>query len=178
VTQETYSGYGARKGYRNWRISSGHRHAKDFGFVEKIFWCYNQIVRAVEEIRAEQSYYKASAPTGGAGTNHAFISDPTSQLAIQHAEKIRRVIINPGSSWESSIDYPEDWIVVVHETLKHFQSDELEHIVLLHRYIKDEPMATTCIDLEITKERYYDARDAGINFARECAIQLGLIKVF
>lgn len=50
--------------------------------------------------------------------------------------------------------------------------------VLRRRFFENEPMRRTQTELAISEDKYYRLRDIGIGYARECAIQLGLIKVF
>lgn len=56
--------------------------------------------------------------------------------------------------------------------------DELVSEVLRRRFFENEPMRRTQTELAISEDKYYRLRDIGIGYARECAIQLGLIKVF
>lgn len=186
MTYETHN-KNKNKGYRgprrNWRIS---RHtpynalaAKNFRTVEKMFYYYRKIKLAVEEIRGEQGFYKGGAPTGGAPTNHAFVSDPTASMALKRYAPIKRIVLNAETLHEDVVENPESWLQVVEQTLMAFDGDsELVGKLIRRRYIKNEPMPTTCIDLEINKNKYYALRDIGISYARECAIQLGLIKAF
>ena len=146
--------------------------------VEKMFYYYTRIKKAVNEIRAEQGYYQGGGKTGGGGSSHAFISDPTATIAIKHIQPIRKVIINADKPTEEVITTPEKWITVVEQTFSCFEEEELVADVLKRRFFDNEPMAKTCIDLEISCDKYYRLRDTGIEYARECAIQIGLIKVF
>ena len=170
-----------RRRRKNWRYVRDDRFCgsgKELRLLEKMFWHYNEIKREVEEIRAEMGYYQSHNSDGAASSNRAFISDPTASTALKRAGDIRKVIINSGKLDEDVIVEPEKWIVVVDQTIKYSKKEPLMHEVLSRRFIKNEPMPTTCIDLEISKDKYYRVRDAGLYYAKECAIQLGLIKVF
>lgn len=74
---------------------------------------------------------------------------------------------------------PKKWLRVIEETFKYFQQDDgLVGDILVRRYIRNEGFPKSCCDLDIGDNKYYRARDAGLQYARECAIQLGLIKAF
>lgn len=160
---------------RNWRRTRKLQHG--FGLVEKMFYYYDRIRREVEIARAEQGYYQSGGKTGGGSSNHAFISDPTATIAMRRSQAIAKVIINAERLDEEVIAQPEKWIVVVEQTLKCFQCSPTGE-VLCRRYLRNESIVRTCMELEISDDKYYKLRDDGISYARECAIQLGLIKVF
>lgn len=166
---------------KNWRYSRGGFAFNDngtFRLLENVFWHYKQIRKEVDEIRAEMGFYQSHKSDGGASSNRAFISDPTASTAMKRAEKIPKIVIDSGKLTEETIINPEDWLVVVEQTMNYMDSEELVGEVMRRRFFKNEPMPTTCIDLEIDKNKYYILRDAGLRFAKECAIQIGLIKVF
>lgn len=175
--------YETDKHRRNWRVSKeasapDKYHTPGFARVEKMFYYYPRIVRAVNEIRSGQGYYQSGHKDNGGSSNRAFISDPTYQIAIKHLERIPKVVIHSDAFNEDTVFRPEDWIAVVDETLAKFPESNLTGCIIRKRYLANEPMPTTCIRYELTYSRYYRLRDIGINYARECAIQIGLIKVF
>lgn len=162
---------------RKWRRNK--KTQQGFGLVEKMFWYYDRIKREVEIARAEQGYYQSGGKTGGGSSNHAFISDPTANIAMKHYQPIAKVIIDAEKLNEQIIAQPEKWLVVVEQTFMFFDDDPAPvSEVLRRRYLENESIIRSCIDLEITDDKYYKLRDIGIGYARECAIQLGLIKVF
>ena len=164
---------------RKWRAT--RKPQRGFGLVEKMFYYYDRIKREVETCREEQGYYQSGGKTGGGSSTHAFISDPTATIAMKHYQPLAKVIINAERLDEEVIAQPEKWLTVVEQTLFFFSSDEEEELVgevLRRRFFENEPMRKTQLDLEIGVEKYYRLRDVGIGYARECAIQLGLIKVF
>lgn len=164
------------KSRRNWR--AGRNPQRGFALVEKMFYYYSRIKKAVAITREEQGYYQSGGRTGGGSSNHAFISDPTATIAMKHYQPLGKVIINADRLDEEVITQPEKWMTIVEQTLMFFDDEEEVSQVLRRRFFENEPMATTCIDLEISYDKYYKLRDIGIGYARECAIQLGLIKVF
>lgn len=163
---------------RKWRAT--RKPQRGFGLVEKMFYYYDRIKREVEICREEQGYYQSGGKTGGGSCTHAFISDPTATIAMKHYQPLAKVIINAERLDEEVIAQPEKWLTVVEQTLFFFSDneDELVSEVLRRRFFENEPMRKTQLDLEIGVEKYYRLRDIGIGYARECAIQLGLIKVF
>lgn len=172
-----------RKRRRNWRYARDDRSfedGKEFRLLEKMFWYYKEIKKEVEEIRAEMGYYQSHKSDGGGGSsNKSFISDPTSSTALKRIGEIRKVVLNNGKLDEETIREPEKWMIVVEQTMKFTSEKEKSvHEILHRRFFKNEPMPTTCIDLEIDKNKYYRLRDCGLRYMKECAIQVGLIKVF
>ena len=97
---------------------------------------------------------------------------------MKHYEPLKKIIINAERLDEEIINSPEKWLTVVEQTLIHFEDEELVNALLRRRFLDNEPMARTCIDLEIGYNKYYRLRDIGIDYALKCAIQLGLVKVF
>lgn len=179
MTSETYNKFKRRR--KNWRYARDNRFydsGKEFRLLEKMFWHYNDIKREVDEIRAEMGYYQSHKSDGGASSNRAFISDPTASTAMRRIGNIHKVVINSGKIDEDTIIEPEKWIVTIEQTMAYVRKEQLVYEILNRRFMKNEPMPTTCIDLEISKDKYYRLRDAGLYYAKECAIQLGLIKVF
>lgn len=182
MTSEMRNSIKFRRRRKNWRYTRDDRFydsGKELRLLEKMFWHYNDIKREVDEIRAEMGYYQSHNSDGASSSNRAFISDPTASTALKRVGDIHKVIINSGKLEEDTIVEPEKWIVAIEQTMLCAKKRE-PHIyeVLNRRFIKNEPMPTTCIDLEISKDKYYRLRDAGLYYAKECAIQLGLIKVF
>lgn len=164
---------------RKWRAT--RKPQRGFGLVEKMFYYYDRIKREVEICREEQGYYQSGGKTGGGSSTHAFISDPTATIAMKHYQPLAKVIINAERLDEEVIAQPEKWLTVVEQTLFFFSSDEEEELVgevLRRRFFENEPMRRTQTELAISEDKYYRLRDIGIGYARECAIQLGLIKVF
>lgn len=161
---------------RRWRRSRKPQYG--FGLVEKMFWYYERIKKEVDTVRSEQGYYQSGGKTGGGSSNHAFISDPTATIAMKHYQPVAKVVINAERLDEEVVAQPEKWLIVVEQTFNHFKNEKLISELLKRRFFRNEPMARTCTEIGIGYDKYYRLRDAGISYARECAIQLGLIKVF
>ena len=63
-------------------------------------------------------------------------------------------------------------------TMMFFDEEEQIGELMRRRFFNNESCHRTCIDLGISEDKYYRLLKIGIAYARECAIQLGLIKVF
>lgn len=175
--------YEMGKRRRNWRVSKEGNspekyHTPGFARVEKMFYYYPRILKGLEEMRDEMGYYQSGPKDGGGSSNHAFISDPTFQMASKHMQRIQKVVIHSDSFNDDVVIRPEDWVAVIEATFKKFPDNDIVGRILRKRYIANEPMPKTCIRYELTYSKYYRLRDIGINYARECAIQVGLIKIF
>ena len=166
---------------RNWRASRTDKSSKEyrhFRLLEKMFYYYHRIKRAVEEVKMERGYYQSTGKTGGGSSNHAFVSDPTAVMALKHSAPIPKIIINAERLDEEVIANPEAWITVVEQTMMFFDEEEQIGELMRRRFFNNESCHRTCIDLGISEDKYYRLLKIGIAYARECAIQLGLIKVF
>jgi hypothetical protein len=87
-------------------------------YIEKIFYNYDKIKQAVYEARNDYHTFK----TGGNGSGHAFVSDPTSIAAIREAMELHRVVIYMGKHQDTMIVvHPEKWLKVVDYTYEHFK---------------------------------------------------------
>lgn len=141
-----------KKRARNWRSSKNNqlfRFERNFRMLEDYFWLQEEIRKRVKALK------KATK------------------------EPIESIVIPIEDGEDVTVDWPESWITVIEQTLKYFQeSDDLVSDILNRRYLKNEGFPSSCCDLDISDNKYYRARDAGLQYARECAIQLGLIKVF
>lgn len=180
MTLETLKNKNKRR-RKNWRYARDNRcydNGRELRLLERIFFHYKDIQKEVELVRAEMGYYQSHKSDGGASSNRAFVSDPTASTALKRIGDIHKIIINSGRLDEDTIVEPEKWMVVVEQTMFHSKQEPLIYEVLSRRFMRNEPMPTTCIDLEISKDRYYRLRDTGLYYAKECAIQLGLIRVF
>lgn len=166
---------------KNWRASKSNQmfsQERDFRLLEKRFWHYNRIKQAYKDAMEEQKLYLKARPMGVGGHSTGSISNPTQSMALQEPVKVVMVVTETKESYP--LENPADWIQVVDETLKYFgKVDTLVKEVLQRRYFTNEGSVRTCIDLDINNvNKYYKARDVGLQYARECAIQLGLLRAF
>lgn len=168
-----------RKNWRVGRVKQRDKIQRSFGLVEKMFYYYEKIKEAVETARAEQGYYQSgSLKDGVGGGGKGAVSDPTARTAMKRIQPIRKIIIRADKLSDEIVFRPESWLKVVEQTFAYFGEKDLVTLVLRRRFLKNEQMFKTCLALEITEGKYYKLRDEGVTYARECAIQLGLIRVF
>lgn len=176
----TYRGQSNRP--KNWRASRKNQmfcYERNFRLLEKMFWYYNKIKIALKEDGETRNVFLSSPSYGGGGHSKGFISDPTQRLAIRLTEEPNTVKVKNDKGELEIISKPTDWVKVVDETMQYFAENDLTvREVITRRYLLNEGSPRTCIDMEISANKYYRARDAGLQFARECAIQLGLLKAF
>ncbi len=180
MTLETHNPY---KRHRAWRKRHSDLGISSFSYIEKMFYYYKAILKAVQEVRKEQGYYKSSTgsfDSGGGGSMRPFAaSSPTVTSALRHCTPIHTVVIFADKYTENVIKEPEKWLTVVEQTLLYFEEREpLVAAVLRRRFLDNEPLQKTCEALAVTRDKFYRLRDIGIHYARECAIQLGLVRVF
>lgn len=150
--------------------------------AEKMFWLHRELAEAVAEALAERSYYRAGAPTGGAPTggaptSHAYVSDPTASLAMKFSEPLKRVVVGRGTPYECAVSRPEEWLLVIRKTLEVHPEGTPVGEVLRGRYERNRASTVTCSELGINLEQYHRYKAIGIEFAKDYAIQLGLIRV-
>lgn len=173
--------YGTHSRQKNWRAKRNTRFFRDdrkYGLIAKVFYRYRKIVQEVAEAKAELGYYQSGHKEGSGSSNHAFVSDPTAQIAMKHLRKVHSVVLDFKPDGDDVLENPEEWIDIVDNTLQYFKDDKIVRGVLVERFINNRGWMKVCADLDITKDVLYGASNAGLQYARECAIQLGLIKVF
>lgn len=180
--------YGTSNDRRRWRQTKhggSDNYRQGFALVEKMFWLYKTIKEQVDYIRESQR--ERSLPGGGfeqvphGNSNESYIERMVEQLQMP----IPHIYLNKGTFREDKIIHPELWIQAVERTLEILSADdEAAKEVLIRRYFENEDIDKTCADLGIKYNKdfgynvYYRKRDYGIQRGRECAIQLGIIKVF
>lgn len=142
-------------------------------YIEKIFYSYDKIKRAVEEAKSDP----ASNRTGGNSSGHAWVSDPTANVAIRAATPIAVVVIETRKGMESDrIREPEKWLRVVEATYEYFDG-KLAGAVTKRRF-SGEDYRKTCQDLCISQNIYYCITRDVSHYAQLCAVGLGLMTPF
>ena len=117
--------------------------------IDRIFFNYDKIKRAVAETRAEQQKRKEG---GGGG-----ISDPTALAAINAISPIPFVVIEDGN-FERKIYKPEIWLKIVTYTFGIF-GERMEAELARRRYLKAEKPDYTADCMRIGQRTYYDWRN-------------------
>lgn len=142
-------------------------------YIEKIFYSYDKIKRAVEEVKSDP----ASNRTGGNNSGHAWVSDPTANVAIRAATPIAVIVIETRKGMESDrIREPEKWLRVVEATYEYFSGRMTADVI--RRRFSGESYGDTCDMLHISKNIYYLHCEEALHYASLCAVGLGLMSPF
>ena len=106
--------------------------------------------------------------TGGNGTGHMRVSDPTAVQAIRAVQKLNMLdvpygtVIGINKRWQNTyrLHNPEKWLLVTAFLKRRYLSDTENqlHDFFERRYIKKEDRDKTIKDLKITYGRYYAMR--------------------
>lgn len=148
------------------------RKSSLISYIEKRFYQYEKIKKAVWEARNDSGINK----TGGNSSGHAFVSDPTANVAIKTATPLKSIVIETGKYTTEVIKNPEKWIAIIEATYDHY-SGGIVIDLLKYRY-SNEPYQQTCIKLHISSSTYYQMITEAQQYAIACACQAGLVKVF
>lgn len=140
--------------------------------IERRFFQEDKIRQAVFEARNDSGAGK----TGGNGSGHAFVSDPTASAAMREISPLRAVEIEVGKNETETIKWPEKWLQVIEATYRRYEGGVAASI-LRDRY-NGESQVKTCMDNYISKATYYFILKEIENYAMMCACQTGLVKVF
>ena len=119
--------------------------------------------------------------TGGNGSGHMRVSDPTAVQALRAVQKINVLDVPYGTAiglnkrWQNSrrLYNPARWLLVVSFLKKRYLSEDNPlRDFFEQRYIKKEEWQKTCKDLKIKRSRYFvmraDVIRAGEIYAAGC----------
>ncbi|WP_432748218.1 hypothetical protein [Pectinatus frisingensis] len=148
------------------------RKSSLISYIEKRFYQYEKIKKAVWEARNDSGVGR----TGGNSTGHAFVSDPTANVAVKEVMPIKTVTIKIGKYDTETVKQPEKWLQVIEATYNHY-SEGIVIDLLKHRH-SNEPYQQTCMNLHISSSTYYQMIVEVQQYALACACQVGLVKVF
>ena len=140
--------------------------------IERRFFQEEKIRKAVIAARNDSGAGK----TGGGGSGHAFVSDPTANVAMNNVSFLRTVDIEIGKNEVETVKWPEKWLAVIKATYSFYSGGVIGEL-LRCRY-SGEPYQTTCINMNISKSLYYQMMVEVQSYALACACQVGLAKVF
>lgn len=142
-----------------------------FKAIERHFYLYDQIKKAVEQEREDQLTGGRTEDSGGGGHGSS-ISDMTGNRAVRLADPVKKVEVNG-----LLIKRPEDWLQVVEATEEHYRQSLISELIN-RRYRIGETQVKTCLSMFVDKTTYYDWRNEAISYAAMCCCQCGLIKVY
>lgn len=141
-------------------------------YIEKRFYQYEKIKLAVWEARHDSGANK----TGGNGSGHAFVSDPTANAAMRESMPLYAVTIEIGKNEVETVKQPEKWLKVIEATYKRYKGGPIEQ--LLKRRYAGESHTQICMELCISQNVYYCMLREVSRFSLACACQEGLVRVF
>ena len=146
--------------------------------IEFCLWYEKDIRLAIQDARESA---RRGGTTGGNGTGHMQVSDPTAVQAIRAVQKLNVLDIPYGmpyginQRWQETykLRNPAKWLLVVAFLKKRYLSDRNPlHDFFERRYIKREDREKTIKELGITYGRYYamraDVIRAGEVYAAGC----------
>ena len=143
--------------------------------IEFVFYHEQDIKRAVFEKREDGCLPK----TGGSGSGHCRVSDPTAQNAIRKALEVPAVIIEYGAKTcgrrnSITLRHPEKWLQTV-SGVKQILNGRPAGTLLRLRYKDNLTAREICEAMHVNRVRYY-ALKADILLAAEAyAAGLGLL---
>lgn len=126
--------------------------------------------RAIEQILKEVKGLQRGGSTGGAGSGHAFVSDPTALAAIKHTEPITSITLFDGYV----VRQPEKWLQVIKYLYFVFPKMEGKAV----KYFYDGHTAIeTSVKFETSERNFYYIREDFRQACVELACQYGLVQV-
>lgn len=143
--------------------------------IDFIFFHEKDIMVAVREKRLDPG----GGITGGNGTGHSKISDPTAAQGIKLASPIVAVSIEYGAAIggirnSRTIRNPEKWLQVLAET-RGFYQNRKQGDFIRRRYNQDENWRDTCKAMKCSRTCYYAYKSDVFRFAEKLAIGYGII---
>ena len=143
--------------------------------IEFVFYHEQDIKRAVFEKREDGCLPK----TGGGGSGHCRVSDPTAQNAIRKALEVPAVMIEYGAKTcgrrnSITLRHPEKWLKLAAEVRNYFNGTN-SGLLLKMRYTDNLTRQEICKELNISTNYYNAMRCNVIRFAEGYAAGIGLI---
>lgn len=147
----------------------------DKELVEFCFFHEDAIRQAIFEKRNDGCIPK----TGGNGTGHSKISDPTAQKALQRVEALGTVVVEYGVSINGrrstmTLRNPEKWLRVIDYTKKYY-SGRLQGELYRLKYRESVGRSEVCRRLGISISYYKTMLSDIIRFGEGAAAGLGLL---
>lgn len=145
--------------------------------IEFVFYHEKEIKQAVFERREDGCLPK----TGGSGSGHCRVSDPTAQNAIRKALEVPAVIIEYGAKTcgrrnSITLRHPEKWLKVIQYTRDYFNGTASGALFKM-RYSECLTREEIICKIKIRKSQYHAMIANVMRFAEGTATGLGLIVV-
>lgn len=146
--------------------------------IEFVFYHEKDIKQAVFEKREDGCLPK----TGGGGSGHCRVSDPTAQNAIRRVMEVPAVIIEYGAKTcgrrnSVTLRHPEKWLKLAAEVRNYFNGTN-SGLLLKMRYTDNLTRQEICKELNISTNYYNAMRCNVICFAEGYAVAIGLINTW
>lgn len=143
--------------------------------IEFVLFHEKDIRRAIFERREDGCLPK----TGGGGSGHCRISDPTAQGAIRCILEVPAIVVEYGAATYGrrnsvTLRHPERWIKMVHYTKDYF-AGTVSGAVLKMRYSECLTREEIMSKIRLRKSQYHAMVADIIRFAEGAATGLGLI---
>ena len=145
--------------------------------IEFVFYHEKEIKQAVFEKREDGCLPK----TGGGGSGHCRVSDPTAQNAIRKALEVPAVMIEYGAKTcgrrnSLTLRHPEKWLKVIQYTRDYFNGTASGALFKM-RYAECLTRQEICEALKINKPRFFSLTGKIIKFTEGLAIGFGILKI-
>lgn len=151
------------------------RIMNDKELIKFIFAYENKIRYAVFEKRFDGCVPK----TGGNGSGHSKVSDPTAQKAIANTSPLGSIVVEYGASVNGKREYqkiksPEKWLRIIDETYDFFDTKK-QGVVMWAKFKENEPRVETCRRMGIKKSWYSILLNDVLKHAERLAVGAGLL---
>lgn len=145
--------------------------------IEFVLMHVPTIESAVNEARLNDT---GAGHTGGGGSGHSRVSDPTALKAIRSLLDIPAVDIPfgpliSGQRETRRIKRPEKWLKVAAAVSSYYLNSERMADFYNDRYIILNDWKTTCREQQVTRGAYYAMRADVLHHAELYAVQYGLL---
>lgn len=150
------------------------RYADD---IEFILINIEAIKKAVIESRVSGN---RTGHTGGNGSGHSRVSDPTAIKAIRNISEVPVITISYGPYIAGcreckTIKHPELWIKVAESVIHYYLKNARMHDFFHRRYQLKEDWEKTCKELNMGRGAYYAMKADVLHMAELYAVHYGLL---
>lgn len=135
--------------------------------IEQIFWERQKIWMAVYE---RKNGTGICTFTGGEGSGHCRVPDPTAAQAIRNAIELETVTLEDGHR----ILWPERWLRVFDAVKDFCEDDPVDKEIFARRYQRGERNVPVTIEQSVYSRHLLKIR----NHAKMCAAQEQLVRIF
>lgn len=142
--------------------------------IEFVLYHEEDIKKAVYERRFDSCIGK----TGGCGSGHCIMSDPTAQTAIKHVAEIRSVLIEYGAATcgkrnTVTVRNPEKWLRLISYTRTYYQNRTGGRLFEM-RYTKNMNRSEIMEALQLSASQYHALLNDVLRFTEGVAIGIGI----